>query len=71
MDWEDESVVQSTWTTGSAAIVDLAGDSVSDGLKDAITGKTIGSQVLAVIPPEEGTDGQTLIYVVDILGTVN
>jgi len=71
VDWDDESVVQSTWPTGSAAIVDLAGDSVSDGLKDAITGQTIGSQVLAVIPPEEGTDGATLIYVVDILGTVN
>jgi len=71
VDWDDESVVQSTWTTGSAAIVDLAGDSVSDGLKDAVTGKTIGSQVLAIIPPEAGTDGATLIYVVDILGTVN
>lgn len=71
VDWDDESVVQSTWTTNSAAIVDLAGDSVSEGLKDAIIGKTVGSQVLAIVPPEAGTDGATLIYVVDILGTVN
>ncbi|GAB3132111.1 FKBP-type peptidyl-prolyl cis-trans isomerase [Marisediminicola antarctica] len=71
VDWEGESVVQSTWETGSAAIVDLAGDSVSEGLKEAITGKTVGSQVLAIVPPAAGADGATLIYVIDILGTVN
>lgn len=71
VDWDDESVVQSTWSTGSSAIVDLNGESVSQGLKDAIIGERIGSQILAIVPPAEGTDGATLIYVVDILGTVN
>lgn len=78
VDWEGRNVTQSTWATGTTSIVDLAGTSVSEGLKQAITGERIGSRVLAVVPGSLGAtaDGATpsdatIVYVVDILGTVN
>ncbi len=74
VDWDTEEVVQSTWTAGSAAGIDLAGEAVSEGLKQAIEGQTVGSQVLAVVPPglggtAEAPTSATVVYVIDILGT--
>ena len=78
VDWDEETVVQSTWTTGGAAIVELDSAAVGEGLTRALEGKTVGSQVLAIVPPELAAVPQggapsesTLVYVVDILGTVN
>ena len=77
VDWKSRMVSQSTWATGASSIIDLAGATVSEGLKQAITGERIGSRVLAVVPGSLGVtaDGATpsdatIVYVVDILGTV-
>ena len=77
VDWKTRMVSQSTWATGATSIIDLAGATVSEGLKQAITGERIGSRVLAVVPGSLGVtaDGATpsdatIVYVVDILGTV-
>lgn len=77
VNWKTATVSDSTWTSGSAAIMNLGGTDMSDGLKRALIGKHVGSQVLAVIPPSLGATGgtaaatsNTLIYVVDILGTL-
>ncbi|MFM6968615.1 MAG: FKBP-type peptidyl-prolyl cis-trans isomerase [Microbacteriaceae bacterium] len=55
------------------------GKGVVPGFAKALIGQTIGSRVLAVIPPSEGypagkapssiPDGSTMIFVIDILGT--
>lgn len=76
VDWESGTVGDSTWTTGGAAILTLAdAATVSTGLKEAIVGQRVGSQVVAVLPPDvNGVGGQpgssTLVYVVDILGVI-
>ncbi|MFP7760350.1 FKBP-type peptidyl-prolyl cis-trans isomerase [Marisediminicola sp. LYQ85] len=75
INWDTDTVAESSWTSGSAAFLQLGGGQVSEGLSRAIAGQTVGSQVLAVIPPDlAGVGGApaagTLVYVVDILGTV-
>lgn len=73
----DPTVTESTWTTGSTTILNLAGEDIGEGLRQTLVGERVGSQVLAVIPPGLGGGGgsapseDTLVYVVDILGTVN
>lgn len=78
VNWDTRAVTQSTWSTGGTSIVDLAGSAVSEGLKQAIIGESVGSRILAVVPGSFGAtsdgatpSGATLIYVVDILGTVD
>lgn len=65
--WSDRSVVETTWDDGPKAVTL---DTMDPGFAEAITGQTIGSQVLVVIPPEKDDDGkgETQVYVVDILG---
>ncbi len=75
--WSDGSVFDSSWETGAPASFQTTG--VVDGFRQALEGQTVGSQVVVVIPPEFGygegeindTDlkGETLVFVVDILGT--
>ncbi|WP_394280315.1 FKBP-type peptidyl-prolyl cis-trans isomerase [Microbacterium sp.] len=73
--WETGEVFDSSWEKGTTAAFGL--DGVVPGFAEAIEGQTVGSQVLAVIPPElgygdagQGTipGGATLVFVVDILG---
>lgn len=76
VDWETEEVTQSTWETGGATIIDLSSDTVPAGLAQAVAGEQVGSQILAVVPPglagtPEAPGASTLVYVVDILGTVD
>lgn len=77
VDWATHDVVDSTWESARPAIVGT-GD-VVPGFQQALVGATVGSQVLAVIPPSEGygdsppsgagiTTDSTLVFVVDILG---
>lgn len=78
--WSDSSVFDSTWTEGQARVLTLTpSEKATKGLVDGLVGQNIGSQVLVVVPPEEGygttgstgvPSGSTLIYVVDILGAV-
>jgi len=75
--WSDGSTFDSSWETGTPVSFQTTG--VVDGFRQALEGQTVGSQVVVVIPPafgygEEGSSehelaGETLIFVVDILGT--
>lgn len=73
--WEDGEVFDSSWEKGTSAAFSL--DGVVPGFAQAIEGQTVGSQVLAIIPPELGygeqgsgtiPGGATLVFVIDILG---
>ena len=72
--WGEDTAFDSTWD-GTA--VSLTLDSVVPGFAEALEGQTVGSQVLVVIPPDQGYGDQqqgpipadsTLIFVIDILG---
>lgn len=75
--WSDGSVFDSSWESGAPASFQTTG--VVDGFRQALEGQTVGSQVVVVIPPalgygegeinEEDLVGETLVFVVDILGT--
>ncbi|MBB2956458.1 FKBP-type peptidyl-prolyl cis-trans isomerase [Pseudoclavibacter helvolus] len=67
----------SSWDRGTPAQFSTTG--VVDGFAQALVGQTVGSQVVAVIPPalgygDQASDtipaGSTLVFVVDILGTI-
>lgn len=72
--WADREVFDTSWD-GDPASFTL--DAVVPGFAQALEGQTVGSQVLAVVPPEAGYGdqaqgsipaGSTLVFVVDILG---
>lgn len=72
----DGTVFDSSWRNGSPT--QFVTTEVVPGFTKALEGQTVGSQVLAVIPPteaygdtEQGTipANSTLVFVVDILGT--
>ncbi|HWI32434.1 MAG TPA: FKBP-type peptidyl-prolyl cis-trans isomerase [Microbacterium sp.] len=65
----------SSWERGAPESVSLEG--VVEGFAQALEGQTVGSQILAVIPPDAGYGdqeqagipaGSTLVFVIDILG---
>lgn len=72
--WDSGEVFDESWPTPTP--FSLAG--VVPGFAQAIAGQTVGSQVIAVIPPslaygeagesDHALAGQTLVFVVDILG---
>jgi len=74
--WQkDAQPFDSSWSRGTPA--DFSVDGVVPGFRDAIVGQTIGSQVLVIIPPDQGYGAQaqgsipansTLVFVIDILG---
>lgn len=76
LNWNTGVTFDSSWERGEPATFNVNG--VIPGFTQALVGQTVGSQVLAVIPPEfgygeagagediGGTD--TLVFVVDILG---
>ncbi|WP_426325436.1 FKBP-type peptidyl-prolyl cis-trans isomerase [Microbacterium sp. E-13] len=72
--WGEDQPFDTTWD-GEAASLTL--DKVVPGFAQALEGQTVGSQVLAVIPPDQGYGdqeqssipaGSTLVFVIDILG---
>ena len=74
----DGTKFDSSWSTGSPATFKLDTGSVIAGWVEGLTGQTIGSQVLLVIPPAEGYGDKaqgsipansTLVFVIDILAT--
>jgi peptidylprolyl isomerase len=77
VDWETGEIFDSSWANGSPATFNTA--QVVPGFSTALIGQSVGSQVVAVLPPaqaygEEVTEdvplsGKTLIFVVDILAT--
>ena len=74
--WEGEQF-DSSWTSGAPASFQVSAESVIQGFVQSLEGVKVGSQVVAVIPPELGYGdtaqgsipaGSTLIFVIDILG---
>jgi hypothetical protein len=72
--WADRTVFETTWDAEPKS-VDL--DTMLPGFAEALTGQTVGSQVLVVIPADQAYGDQaqgpipadsTLVFVVDILG---
>lgn len=75
--WTDRTIFDSSWQNGSPTV--FGSDGIIPGLATALVGQKVGSQVLAVIPPELGYGDQanasipadsTLVFVVDILGAL-
>ena len=75
--WEEQTVFDSSWEKGVPTV--FTADAIVPGLATALVGQQVGSQVLVVIPPELGYGEQgsgaipanaTLVFVVDILGTM-
>jgi hypothetical protein len=75
--WDERTIFDSSWENGAPAT--FGPDAIIPGLAKALVGQKVGSQVLAVIPPELGYGDQenasipansTLVFVVDILGTL-
>lgn len=74
----DGTAFDSSWTRGEPAQFSL--EQVVPGFTKAIAGQTVGSQVIAILPPADGygesgtgpiPPNSTLIFVVDILATLN
>ena len=78
--WRTGKVFDSTWKSGTPAGFQIGTGQVIKGWDDSLVGKRVGSRVLLVVPPADGygkkgssqagikgTD--TLVFVVDILGT--
>lgn len=77
--WEDGKVFDQSWGKTPAQFTT---DQVVKGFGDALVGQTVGSQVVAVIPPADGygstppsgspiTKDSTLVFVIDILAAAD
>lgn len=80
--WADGTIFDSSWTKNQPAQFAVGNGTteqgqVIQGFSNALIGQTVGSQVLAVIPPslaygDQGAGaipaGATLVFVIDILG---
>jgi peptidylprolyl isomerase len=78
VNWTTGEPFDSSWESGTPASFDVQG--VVAGFRDGLVGQTAGSQVVIIVPPDQGygeagnpdagiggTD--TIVFVVDILGT--
>ena len=74
--WEGEQF-DSSWGSGAPATFPITNEGLIEGFVMGLEGVTVGSQVIAVIPPELGYGdlaqgsipaGSTLIFVIDVLG---
>jgi len=73
--WNTGEVFDESW--GKQPFSFTVGSGVVQGFTDAVTGETVGSQVIAILPPavaygegeinDADLKGQTLVFVVDIL----
>ncbi|NGO10107.1 FKBP-type peptidyl-prolyl cis-trans isomerase [Streptomyces sp. HC44] len=76
--WEDGKKFDSSWDHGGAIGFQIGNGSVVKGWDQGLVGKNVGDRVLLVIPPSLGYGAtpsselakNTLVFVVDILGTV-
>lgn len=74
--WNGEQF-DSSWESGAPATFPITYEGLIDGFVMGLEGVTVGSQVIAVIPPDLGYGdsaqgsipaGSTLIFVIDVLG---
>lgn len=73
--WNDGEMFDQSW--GGQPFSFTVGEGVVQGFTDAVLGETVGSQIIAVLPPavaygegeinDSDLTGQTLVFVVDIL----
>ena len=77
--WDGGKVFDSSWKTGKPLPIQIGTGQVIPGWDAGLVGQTVGSQVLLVIPPDQGygptgTKGikgtDTIVFVVDILNSV-
>jgi len=76
--WEDGKKFDSSWDHGGATAFQIGTGAVVPGWDKGLVGKNVGDRVLLVIPPSLGYGANpsselaknTLVFVVDILGTV-
>ena len=75
--WNSKVTFDSSWDKGEPAQFELKDDALIAGFLEALVGQKIGSQIIAVIPPDKGYGDQvqgeipansTLVFVIDILG---
>lgn len=74
--WDEKTVFDSSWDNGSLLLATPGG--MIPGFEEALRGQKVGSQIMAVIPPELGYGEQgsgatipgnaTLVFVIDIVG---
>jgi peptidylprolyl isomerase len=78
--WRTKKVFDSSWTSGSpfGFVIGASPEQVIPGWDTGLTGQTVGSRVMLVIPPKDGygstgasqagiTGTDTLVFVVDII----
>lgn len=74
--WDGKTFFDSSWSSGQPAQFKLSDGQLIPGFIKALVNQTIGSQVIAIIPPADGYGSQeqslipansTLVFVVDIL----
>ena len=73
--WSDGSVVDTTWTDGTPPqSAEIGIGRLVEGWDQGLVEQTVGSQVMLVVPPQDGyanttsqLAGETLVYVIDIL----
>jgi peptidylprolyl isomerase len=79
--WANGKKFDSSWDRGKPAEVQIGTGSVIPGWDTGLVGQTVGSQVLLVVPPDEGygsagskaagiSGTDTLVFVVDILDAI-
>ncbi|MFI1306143.1 FKBP-type peptidyl-prolyl cis-trans isomerase [Streptomyces sioyaensis] len=76
--WEDGKKFDSSWDHGGATAFQIGAGQVVQGWDKALVGKHVGDRVEIVIPPklayagqpQSGLDKNTLVFSVDIVGTV-
>lgn len=77
VDWETGEVFDQSWPNGTPATFNTA--QVVPGFSAALIDQTVGSQIVAVLPPDQAygpeeteqapLGGKTLVFVIDILAT--
>jgi len=77
--WDSGVVFDSSWESGSPATFDIGTGAVIPGWDEGLVGRTVGSQIVLVVPPAKGypegsPDGtikgtDTIVFVIDILDT--
>ena len=67
--WNDDTLVASSWAEGLPVIHSL--DDLWPGLVHALVDQRVGSRLAVTIPPDQANGEDTIVAVVDILGTVH
>lgn len=77
--WNTGAVFDSSWERGTPATFDIGTGAVIKGWDEGLVGRTVGTQIILVVPPAKGypegsPDGSikgtdTIVFVIDILDT--